>query len=51
MNAPIFEVDGHRYTQAEMMLANADDEDFWDWLDCARVGDVYPAFVRCERVS
>lgn len=47
----IFEVDGERYTYADMIAANADDDGLCSWLRTAQVGDVFPAFVPCTRVA
>lgn len=48
---PRFNVDGHEYTLPEMLAANVDDEELCDWLTSAEVGEVFPAFVPCERVA
>lgn len=48
---PVFMVDGERYTLTEMLSANCDDEAFCEWARAAKVGDAFPAFVSCVRVS
>ncbi len=46
-----FRVDGHLTSYAELIDANHDDEDLCRWAPAAQVGEVYPAFVSCERVA
>lgn len=46
-----FDVNGTPYTQAEMAAENADDEALCEWLDTAKVGETFPAFIPCERVA
>lgn len=48
---PVFEIDGRRVPQSEVVAANSDDEDVVAWANTAKVGDAYPAFVPCRRVA
>ncbi len=48
---PVFEIDGRRVPQSEVVAANSDDEDVVAWANTAKVGDAYPAFMPCVRVS
>lgn len=47
----MFQINGKSYSAAEMLAANADDEDVSEWLLTAKPGDVYEAMhaetVRC----
>lgn len=47
----VFTVDGGRYTLSQMVDANRDDAALCEWVCTASVGDRFPAFVACERVS
>ena len=49
--APAFEVGGVTYTLADMLAANASDEDFCRWARDARPGDLYPAVAPVHCVS
>lgn len=46
-----FVVEGKRYTLAEMMEANRDDEGMLDWLQTAKAGEIFPAFIECACVA
>jgi hypothetical protein len=48
---PMFGVDGRTVPQSEFVEANKHDHDVIEWAATAKVGDSYPAFVPCERVS
>ena len=47
----VFSVDGECYSLADMLDANRDDADLCEWACSASVGDRFPAFVACQRVS
>jgi hypothetical protein len=51
MAEPMFGVDGRTVPQSELIDANKDDPDVIEWAQTAQVGETYPAFVPCERVS
>jgi hypothetical protein len=46
-----FNVDGTRYTLAQMLESNADDEHFCEWARTARPGDFYPGLIRCDCIA
>lgn len=46
-----FLIDGNRCTEAELLAANADDVELCEWARAAQIGERFPAFVQCERVS
>jgi hypothetical protein len=48
---PFFAVDGLPCPLSEFVEHNADDPDVVAWAKTAKVGESYPAFVPCERVS
>ncbi len=48
---PFFAVDGLPCPLSEFVEHNADDPDVVKWANSAKVGDAYPAFVPCVRVS
>ena len=48
---PAFAVDGEPCPLSEFAKDNADDPDVVAWANTAKVGDAYPAFVPCVRVS
>jgi hypothetical protein len=48
---PSFEVEGEVFDLSSMLQANADDEEFCEWLYTASIGDVFPAIVECRRVA
>lgn len=44
----LFTVDGNIFSLEEMLRENPD---LADWLNSAEVGEVFPAFVHCERIA
>lgn len=46
-----FLIDGRRVSLADLLAANADDEDLCEWARGAAAGDFYPAFVPCECIA
>jgi hypothetical protein len=47
----VFEVDGARYTLAELLEANADDSALCEWLRTAPDGDRFPALISCTKIA
>lgn len=46
----MFDVDGERYTFAQMMKANEQDQDFCAWLQTAKINKWFPGVVAVKRV-
>lgn len=51
MNTKTFTVEQIEYSLADMLTANEEDKDLCEWLTTAQVGESFPAFVECKRVS
>lgn len=49
-NHRVFDVDGERYTFAQMMKANAQDQGFCAWLQSAKLNEWFPGVVAVRRV-
>lgn len=47
----LFQVDGEPFTKEDMLAVNAEDAELCEWIEQAKPGDVFPAFVRCECVE
>lgn len=43
-----FDVEGTRYSLAQMLAANADDPTFCEWANAAKPGEYFPGIVGCQ---
>jgi hypothetical protein len=43
-----FDVEGTRYSLAQMLATNADDEAFCEWARTAKPGEYFPGIVSCQ---
>lgn len=46
-----FDCEGTIYTLAEMIAANAEDDEACEWLNSAKVGESFCGFVNVKRIQ
>lgn len=49
--APEFDVEGTRYSLAQMLADNADDPDFCEWAREAEPGEFFPGIASCQCIA
>jgi hypothetical protein len=46
-----FDVEGTRYSLAQMLASNADDEAFCEWARAAKPGEFFPGVIACQCIA
>lgn len=46
-----FDVEGTRYTLAQMLQGNVGEEDFCAWARTAKSGDFFPGLIQCQCIA